>query len=127
MKLPKLGWQRLRLSQPVSGVLKNATVTSERGKWFVSLQVELPDVRPAAGLVPTLGIDLGVALFAATADGRKVAPLNALRKQERRLRHAPRAVCRKQKGSRNRRKAVDRLGRLHARSAETGCTSSAPG
>lgn len=117
VKLPKLGWQRLRLSQPVSGVLKNATVIGERGRWFVSLQVELPDVLPAAGLVPTLGIDLGVALFAAASDGRKVAPLNALRKQERRLRHAQRAVCRKQKGSRNRRKAVDRLGRLHARIA----------
>ncbi len=117
VKLPKLGWQRMRQSQGVPGVLKNASVTTERGKWFVSLQVELPDVLPCADVQPTLGIDLGVALFAATSDGRTVAPLDALRKQQRRLRHAQRAVSRKVKGSRNRRKAVDRLGRLHSRIA----------
>jgi putative transposase len=116
-RLPKLGWLRLRQSRPVPGTLKNATVTQERGRWFVSLQVELPDVLPAAGLAPTLGIDLGVALFAATSDGQRVEPLNALKRQARRLKHAQRRVSRKVKGSRNRRKAIDRLGRLHARIA----------
>jgi putative transposase len=117
VKLPKLGWQRMRQSQPVPGVLKNASVTTERGKWFVSLQVELPDVLPGADVKPTLGIDLGLALFAAMSDGQKVPPLDALKKQQRRLKHAQRAVSRKHKGSRNRRKAVDRLGRLHSRIA----------
>ena len=117
VKLPKLGWLRLRLSQPVLGLLKNATVTRERGHWFVSLQVELPDVLPAAGLAPTLGIDLGVALFAATCDDQKIEPLKALERQQRRLKRYQRAVSRKVKGSRNRRKAIDRLGRVHARIA----------
>ncbi|WP_157269093.1 RNA-guided endonuclease InsQ/TnpB family protein [Azohydromonas aeria] len=97
VKLPKLGWLRLRQSQPVPGVLRNASVTSERGKWFVSLQVELPDVMPSADARPTLGVDLGVALFAAMSDGRTVLPLDALRKQQCRLRHAQRAVSRKVK------------------------------
>jgi putative transposase len=117
VKLPKLGWQRLRQSQAVVGELRNATVTSERGHWFVSLQVEQPDVLPAVGLQPTVGIDLGVAVFAATSDGQLVEPLRALQRQQQRLRHAQRAVSRKQKGSCNRHKAVDRLGRLHARIA----------
>jgi putative transposase len=112
-----LGWLRLRQSCAVVGELRNASVTHERGRWFVSLQVEQPDVLPAAGLQPTLGIDLGVALFAATSDGRCIEPLNALKQQARRLRRAQRAVSRKTKGSRNRRRAVDRLGRLHARIA----------
>lgn len=117
VKLPKLGWQRMRQSQGVPGVLKNASVSTERGKWFVSLQVELPDVLPSADVAPTLGIDLGLALFAATSDGQKVEPLSALKKLQRRLKHAQRAVSRKVKGSRNRHKAVDRLVRLHARIA----------
>jgi putative transposase len=117
VKLPKLGWQRMRQSQPVPGVLRNASVAAERGKWFVSLQVELPDVLPSADVAPTLGIDLGVVLFAAMSDGRTVEPLGALQQQQRRLKHAQRAVSRKLKGSRNRRKAVNRLGRLHARLA----------
>jgi putative transposase len=117
VKCPKLGWLRMRQSCAVVGELRNASVVHERGRWFVSLQVEQPDVLPAAGLQPTLGIDLGVVLFAATSDGHCIEPLNALQKQTRRLRHAQRAVSRKTKGSRNRRKAVDRLGRLHARIA----------
>lgn len=115
IKLPKLGWMRVRLSQPVVGTIKNATVTCERGKWFVSIQVEQADVLPAAGLKPTLGIDLGVALFAATSDGNCVQPLAALTKQQHRLRRYQRSVSRKVKGSKNRRKAVERLSRLHAR------------
>jgi putative transposase len=108
---------RLRQSRAVSGELRNASVTHERGRWFASLQVEQPEAPCAAELQPTLGVDLGVALFAATSEGRRIEPLGALRKQQRRLRHAQRAVSRKQRGSRNRRKAVDRLARLHARIA----------
>lgn len=117
VKLPKLGWLRLRQSQSVQGELRNASVMRERGRWFIALQVELPDVLPSVDLIPTLGVDLGISLFAALSDGRTVEPLDALRRQQRRLRHAQRAVSRKQRGSRNRRKAVDRLGRLHARIA----------
>ena len=82
LKPPKLGWVRMRQSQPVEGEVRNYTLTQERGRWFVSIQVEQPDVIPAAGLVPTLGIDFGVTLFAATTDGECVAPLNALKRQQ---------------------------------------------
>ena len=117
VKLPKLSWLRLRQSQVVKGELRNATVVQECGRWFVSIQVEQPQVFGAVGLAPTLGIDLGVALFAATSDGQRIEPLNALKTQQRRLKHAQRAVSRKVRGSRNRRKAVHRLGRIHSRIA----------
>jgi putative transposase len=97
--------------------VRNWTLTQERGRWFVSIQVEQPDVIPAAGLVPTLGIDFGVTLFAATTDGECVAPLNALKRQQKYLKRVQRSVSRKVKGSKNRRKAIDRLGRVHARIA----------
>ena len=117
LKPPKLGWVRMRQSQAVEGSVRNYTLTQERGRWFVSIQVEQPDVIPAAGLVPTLGIDFGVALFAATTDGECVAPLNALKRQQKYLKRVQRSVSRKVKGSKNRRKAIDRLGRVHARIA----------
>ena len=119
LKPPKLGWVRMRQSQPVEGKVRNYTLTPERGRWFVSIQVELPlrGAIPATGLVPTLGIDFGVTLFAATTDGECVAPLNALKKQQKHLKRLQRSVSRKVKGSKNRRKAIDRLGRLHARIA----------
>ena len=117
IKLPKLGWVRLRMSQPVAGELRNVSLTCEAGKWFAALQVEAAETLPALGVAPTLGIDLGLASFAATSDGALVAPLKALAQQQRRLKHHQRSLSRKKKGSANRRKAVARLARLHQRIA----------
>ena len=46
-----------------------------------------------------------------------IAPLNVLKKQQRRLQHAQRAVSRKNKGSANRKTALDRLANIHRRIA----------
>lgn len=66
---------------------------------------------------PTLGIDLGLAQFAAMSDGTCVAPLKALAKQQVRLKRYQRSVSRKKKGSNNRKKAVAKLAALHRRIA----------
>lgn len=121
IKLPKLGWVRMRLSRPVAGTVRNVSVVPEgagpHARWFASIQVEVNETIEALGTAPTLGIDLGLAAFAATSEGVLVEPLKALAKQARRLKHAQRAVARKKKGSANRRKAVNRLGALHRRIA----------
>ena len=117
IKCPKLGWLRLRLSQPVEGILRNVSLSQEGANWFCSIQVERPEVAPALGLRPSLGIDLGLAAFAATSEGELVAPLKALSKQQVRLRRYQRSVSRKVKGSANRKKAVGRLANLHRRIA----------
>jgi putative transposase len=71
----------------------------------------------AQSLAPSLGLDLGVAVFAATSEGVLVAPLNALKTHQCRLRRYQRALARKVKGSSNRKKSVARLVRLHRRIA----------
>lgn len=117
IRLPKLGWVRLRLSRPVQGALRNVSLTREGAKWFASIQVETSETVPALDIAPTLGIDLGLAQFAAMSDGTCIAPLKALGKQQVRLNRYQRSVSRKKKGSTNRRKAVQRLGALHRRIA----------
>lgn len=121
IKLPKLGWLRLRMSQPVEGVLRNVSISREghgsSSRWFASIQVQVSETVPALGVAPTLGIDLGLAKFAALSDGAAIDPLKALARQQRRLRRYQRSVSRKKKGSANRRKAVARLGNLHRRIA----------
>jgi putative transposase len=117
LKLPKLGWARLRLSQQVEGEIRNVSLSKEGSRWFVSIQTRIAACQPAAGLAPTLGIDLGVASFAATSQSALVEPLNALKRQQQRLRRYQRAVSRKIKGSCNRKKAVKRLTALHRRIA----------
>jgi putative transposase len=118
VQLPKLGWVRMRMSRAVVGELRNASVTREGERWYVAIQTLQPAVLPAAGVVPTLGIDLGVANFAGMSDGRLVKPLAALKGQQRRLRRYQRSVSRKVKGSCNRKKAVVKLRALHRRIAQ---------
>lgn len=109
----KLGWIRARFSKPIVGSSKNMTISREGARWYCSLQIESSDVQPAAGVYPSLGLDLGVVLFAAGSDGSQVRQPAALGKKEQRLKRYQRSVSRKCKGSKNRRKAVLRLANLH--------------
>lgn len=116
IKLPKLGWVRVRQSKGIPSAIANASLTRDGAKWYVSLQYSMPDVLPAA-VAPTLGLDMGVANFYTTSDGCRQAPLDALKRQAVRLARYQRSVARKKKGSNNRKKAVQRLATLHRRIA----------
>ena len=117
IKLPKLGWIRLRQSEKVIGKIRNVSIRKEGSCWLCSIQVETASTAPAADLGPTLGIDVGLSLFAAASDGEQIYGIKALQEQQRHLRRYQKALSRKQKGSCNRRKAVQRLGNLHRRIA----------
>ena len=114
--LPKLGWLRLRLSRPVTGELRNVSLSKEGAAWFCSIQTAGPDVAPA-GLAPSLGIDMGLVQFITLSSGESETPLKAMAEQQRRLRRYQKSVSRKKKGSCNRKKAIGRLALLHARIA----------
>jgi putative transposase len=67
---------------------------------------------------PEVGIDLGLTHFAVLSDGRKVASPKFFRRAERKLKKAQQALSRKVKGSSNRKKAVVRVARAHAKVAD---------
>jgi len=113
IKLPKVGWVRLRLSRPVEGVIRNISVRREGERWYASIQTLQGDVAPSVDLQPTLGIDLGINVFAAGSNGLKIEPLNAYKLHQCRLRRYQRSVSRKVKGSSNRKKAIQKLGNFH--------------
>jgi len=117
VKLPKLGWVRLRLSQPLQGEIRNVSLVREGARWYASIQTLGADVAPGADLTPTIGIDLGIAAFAATSAERLIDPLAAYKRHACRLKRYQRAVSRKVKGSANRKKAVRRLGNFHRKIA----------
>ena len=64
------------------------------------------------------GIDLGLTHFAVLSDGRKVADPRFLRRAERKLGKAQKALSRKVRGSSNRAKARIKVARVHARVAD---------
>lgn len=115
--LPKLGWVRYRASRSVLGELCNVTVSWHAGRWYISVETmrEVPDPLPTAST--TIGIDLGIARFATLSDGTHIAPIASFKQHEQRLRIAQQALARKQKGSRNWKKAKAHIQRVQARIA----------
>ncbi|MEO3789361.1 transposase [Nonomuraea sp. B10E15] len=118
LRLPKIGdvpvrWSRSLPSEPSSVTV----VVDAAGRYFASFVVEVGDEQlPEA--TNEVGIDLGLTRFAVLSDGRKIDNPRFLRRAERRLRKAQQALSRKAKGSANRKKAVVRLARAHARVAD---------
>ncbi len=118
--LPKLGWVRYRNSREALGTVKNVTVSQSGGKWTVSIQTER-EVEVPTPKGDAIGIDLGVARFAAfdrplpAFEGDDhLKPLNSFKKHQARLRKAQRALSRKTKFSNNWKKAKARVQRIHA-------------
>jgi putative transposase len=115
LKLPKLGWVKLRGWQELPGEISNITVSRRAGQWFAAVQCEREVAEPVASTLPAVGIDMGVAIFAALSDGSTIAPANHGKRALKALRRAQRAVARKKHGSANRRKAIRRVARIQKR------------
>jgi transposase len=62
--LPKLGWIRTRKSWEMLGTAKNITVSSNGGKWLVSIQTEREVEAPIPVSTSSIGIDVGITRFA---------------------------------------------------------------
>ena len=83
--LPMIGWVEFWDSRPIEGTIKNVTVSRQGQHWFVALQVELDVPAPVHPATAEVGIDLGIATFAAFSDGDAASPaqrLPACRKEE---------------------------------------------
>ena len=112
--LPKLGWIRYRNSQDMLGTAKNITVSSNGGKWFVSIQTEREIEQPLPTSTTAIGIDAGIARFATMSDGSFIAPLNSFKKHQQRLAKYQRRMSRKVKFSSNWKKAKARVQKVHS-------------
>jgi putative transposase len=115
VKLPVVGWIRMREEVRFVGPLKRATVSCEAGRWFVSLLVETPE--PAIQVPPldVVGVDLGITTLATLSTGEAITGPKAHKRFLGRLRRLNKSLSRKRRGSHNSRKAKAKLGRLHAR------------
>jgi len=111
--LPKLGWVRYRNSRDVLGELRNVTVSSKNGKWFVSIQTQREVEQPVSTATTAIGIDLGIARFATFSDGSYIAPLNSFKTQQAKLAKYQRRMAHKQKFSNNWKKAKAKVQKIH--------------
>lgn len=119
IKLPKLGWIPYRKSQVIKGTVKNLTLTTKAGHWYVSIQtkreVEQP-IHPSSSMV---GIDMGIKQFATLSDGTVVEAINALKSKTEKLANYQRRCSRQVKFSQNWKKQQQKIRKLHETIANT--------
>jgi putative transposase len=120
LRLPKIGdvavrWSRRLPSEPSSvAIIKDAA-----GRYFASFVVTTDQDETLPPVESEMGIDLGLTHFAVMSDGTKVAAPKFLLRAARKLKRLQQDLSRKQRGSNNRKKAVVKVARAHARVADT--------
>lgn len=117
IKVPKVGWVKFVGWRPLGGELRSITISRKAGHWYVSIAWRAEIADPPKSKLPAVGIDRGVAVFAALSDGRMVAPLNSFQKIEAKLAKAQRKLARKQKFSANWIKQKAKISRIHQKAA----------
>ena len=72
VKLPKIGWIRLKQHRKMTGLIKSATISkTTTGKYFISILCET-DIKPYHKTKSSIGIDLGLEYFAILSTGEKI-------------------------------------------------------
>lgn len=118
VKLPRIGRVHTheRIDTRIGGVrILRVTVARKGVRWFATFTVERETVPVSRRPRPVVGVDLGVKTLATLSDGNTFQNPKHLATAQRRLTKASRAYARTQRGSAGRRRAADRLARLHAR------------
>ncbi|MDE2095679.1 MAG: transposase [Patescibacteria group bacterium] len=115
LRVQHIGMIRVKVHRVVEGKIKTVTLKREADKWYVILSCDLGDVPVQPSTNPPIGIDMGLESFLTTSEGQSFPNPRYLKKELPKLRVTGRAVARKKKGGSNRRKAVRKLQRIHAR------------
>jgi putative transposase len=126
VRLPKIGWVRFRLSRPLAGTVRNATVVRDGLGWHVSFGVATTSEPAAPNGLSGCGIDFGVACSAYVSDesAPRLLPPTLTRGERRRLLGLERRKARQVRWakrhnrgrySRRLRRTIAQIARLRAR------------
>lgn len=119
IRIPNLGWVRMRETLRFAGKIMSATISRVADRWFVSITVDTYDNShlPKAENQGAVGVDLGVSVLATLSTGERIIGPKAHKASLCRLRRLSRSLSRKAKGSNNRKKAKIKIARLHAKNS----------
>ena len=72
VKLPKVGWVRVKAHRQITGVIKSATISmTPTGKYHISILCET-EISPLPKTKSSVGVDLGISDFAILSTGEKI-------------------------------------------------------
>ena len=103
LNIPTLGWVRIKEKGYIPTTkdgwkIKSGTVSIKAGRYYVSVIVEVPDIKIANNSNDGIGIDLGLKDLAIVSNGQTYKNINKsarLRKLEKQLRREQRGLSRK--------------------------------
>jgi len=123
IRIPKLGWVKMRETLRFKGKILSATVSRVADKWFASITVEIESneikLENNQNNKKTAGVDLGINTFATVVSDdntiKKIIAKKPYKLLLSRVKRLSKSLNRKVKGSNNRRKARLKLAKLHVR------------
>ncbi|WP_327242099.1 RNA-guided endonuclease InsQ/TnpB family protein [Streptomyces sp. NBC_01320] len=113
VRLQGVGHVKVHQHRPVVGHIKTVSVKREGKRWYVILTAERPQPEPLPATGSVVGIDLGIANFLAGSNGEFVPNPRHGRKAAAKLEAAQQALSRCKRGSKRRRKTVEKVATLH--------------
>lgn len=114
--LPRIGWVKCAEDLRFKGKVNNVVVKRIADMYFAVVNIELPNETPiASDNQVAIGVDLGIKTMMVLSDGTTFENPKALKNNLKQLKRLQRSLCRKQKGSNNRRKQQIKVARKHYR------------
>jgi len=116
LNLSKIGNIKMKLHRemPNDGVIKSCIIKKDVDKWYACfiVETERKTIKPAP-IRTVVGIDMGLNDLITLSDGNKIKPPKYLRQSEDKIKKHQRRVSRKKKGSKNNRRSVIKLEKVH--------------
>lgn len=122
IKLPKLEEIKIkgyRKINNINGRIINATITKENNRYYVAVCIEENKPLEEFILKNAIGIDLGIKNLVITSDGIKYKKMQAIKKYERKIRGLNKWLSRCEKGSKNRKKVIEKLNSVYRKLKNT--------
>jgi len=97
IRLPKIGWVEMTEALRFEGKLLGATISRTADRWFVAIQVEMPDsdAKKTRTANDITGVDLGIKAAVTLSNGENIQGPAPLKSALRRLKIRGRSVSRK--------------------------------
>ncbi|WP_164668859.1 RNA-guided endonuclease InsQ/TnpB family protein [Virgibacillus doumboii] len=118
LRLSKLGSLKINLHRKLDRTVKQVVIKRQGSRWFAIFSVEKHVNQTATGSeYSTTGIDVGIKKFAVLSDGTEIKNPKFLRKEEKKLKRMQRKLSRKEKGSENWKKQLEKVQQIHTKVA----------
>lgn len=111
--LPVIGSVKMTEELRFDGKILSARVTKRADKWFVAISCELLDYKLDRISDGAIGIDLGIKTALVCSNGEEFQAPKPLKKNLEKLKKLQKSASRKIKGSQNRKKANQKVAKLH--------------